>query len=526
MNEQTTGERIRSVQTRFLFPFFFAEGSAAEGARALLEGRLGTMQPWVIERPHHLYGDELLGHVAAWLFPEEELPGVCRYLRLRDDVASRIFQSLVARTGAEEIPVALARPATCEIFLTAHGAGLLSLALEPRSVSATLETALNFNRRGADRHAEGSLRLCKPHPSEDAARWSSIPQEQRARIVPAPPETAPLEDRLGAPGGAFFLDELVDALLTPLRRLHLKMAHAAGHVASVPAVYTVVRLQAADVDFDSVESRRTLGPALAALAQIEEPGHAGAAHDELGIPTTVLNRKHWTGVSQLGSAHLLADQIASPGGKDVAFNEERAVRVLLKYFVPFLVAFLQRLVTQHALGRAAAAVASAGQPRTIAEQRSSTLQVSELREALLTFAVHGNFTQVSTRHALHRYYQLAREGLDVVILWEDARRAVADLDARRAAETQLQLTEGMSKSLVRGNEMQHALHTIEKLIAAVYAADLVFMIAEALYFHDKPKEFRIRLAVIVGVAALLGFAVAHFIIARNEQRSRDDAERE
>jgi len=130
-------------------------------------------------------------------------------------------------------------------------------------------------------------------------------------------------------------------------------------------------------------------------------------------------------------------------------------------------------------------------------RRSRDRSLRALRRTLLEFAVSGHFTQISTRHAVHRYYQLALSGFDVQQLWNEARQAVADLDANRSAEQQLRLAEAtnrslesslqtqrmMKDSLDNGVRMQKALHVIEVFLLAVYFAHLAFMLIETLHPH-------------------------------------------
>jgi hypothetical protein len=75
-----------------------------------------------------------------------------------------------------------------------------------------------------------------------------------------------------------------------------------------------------------------------------------------------------------------------------------------KYFIPYLLALQQRLVLNRAIDDAARIVSM---PR-----RARAGQLARLREDLLDFGVGGHFMQVSSRHALHRYYRLARRGLE------------------------------------------------------------------------------------------------------------------
>ena len=184
----------------------------------------------------------------------------------------------------------------------------------------------------------------------------------------------------------------------------------------------------------------------------------------------------------------------------IPFNEQRVPRVRDKYFIQYLMALLQRLVVHRAIGQAGAILAKSGP-----EQRWEPLEA--LRGDLLRFAVGGHFTQVSTRHALHRYYQVAREGLgrpDRLVggsagdrrhrrqarPWRSRTRSPWDgrehegdgggrRRPRRRSPTRWTRTWGSSP------EVQRMVHYIEMAIVSVYFAHLWHMFAE----NDSLKEW-------------------------------------
>jgi hypothetical protein len=84
---------------------------------------------------------------------------------------------------------------------------------------------------------------------------------------------------------------------------------------------------------------------------------------------------------------------------------------------------------------------------------------------------------VSTRHALHRSYLLARAGLDVPAAWDEVRRAVADLDAQATAENQARLTRNAKQDLDVITRVQGLLLWIEYFLVSVDPAHLWHMFA-------------------------------------------------
>jgi hypothetical protein len=96
----------------------------------------------------------------------------------------------------------------------------------------------------------------------------------------------------------------------------------------------------------------------------------------------------------------------------------------------------------------------------IGEDRESALEA--LRGDLLGFAVGGHFTQVSTRQALHRFYQVVREGLNVPAAWSEVRMAIADLDAKRTQERQQKVAVGVSQNLEVMTQLARGLDVVAR----------------------------------------------------------------
>jgi hypothetical protein len=315
------------------------------------------------------------------------------------------------------------------------------------------DEALDFNYRVAQFRRRPLTRFRKRHPSDDAPAFARLSPEQQAGIPLAPAEDAPLDQRLGAPGGLFDLTELIGLLLRPLTRFGMPPLRPKQQEL---LVYTVARF-GPEVYFADPAIRDRLAPLLAGLAQVEEPDDPGTAAADLSLANDVLNTRHWAVVGLLGAAHLMADQ---PG--DVAFNEQRMAIVRDKYFIPYLVALLQRLTLNRAIAEAGRILAARGV--------DAAARLERLRADLLEFGVGGHFTQISARQALHRYYRIARTGLDVPEAWAEVRRAIADLDAQSRART-------AASDLDTVTRAQKFLHVIEYFVVSVYHAHLWHMFA-------------------------------------------------
>jgi hypothetical protein len=217
---------------------------------------------------------------------------------------------------------------------------------------------------------------------------------------------------------------------------------------------------------------------LSAVAQIEEPTHAGAPRGTISVSNAILNRRHWAAVSTQATAHIVSDQPEL----DHKYNEQRVPRVMLKYFIPYLMAWLQRTSLHGTIGEASKFVLS---------DQNSVLGLARLRKHMLEFAVDGYVPQVSDRESVHRYYGMVQEGLGVRRAFEDASRAIAEIDAQFASEHQGKIAEAlldnaqatrtlqtqMTEHLHVVADVQRTVGWIEVFFASVYLAELWHLFA-------------------------------------------------
>lgn len=377
--------------------------------------------------------------------------------------------------AARRLAVKLIAEPRIELFLSPMGVGILSIALALGGSQITLNEAADFNYHLSQFRRHPSF-LHKRHPRDDPARWNAIPAARQALISPAPDEGQPLEDQLRMSGGRFTLEQLVGKLLAPREKWGFNSQEP---LQKELGVFTVARFSS-ECDFGDDSRRHTLGPFLSGLAQVEEPQHAGAPEGKLTVSNAILNRKHWAAIGQLGAAHLVADQPAEEG-RSIDFNEQRATIVRDKYFIPYLMAFFQRLVANRL-------VDEVGQ--ILSEPRDAERALETLHSKMLEFAVSGQFVQVSVREAVHRFYLLAQNGLDVPSGWAEVRRAISDLTAHHSALRQQQLAASQRDIAFQQAEIarsvdinvekvanvQLMLEWIEIFLVSVYAAHLAEML--------------------------------------------------
>ncbi|MEA2416623.1 MAG: hypothetical protein QOI58_3280 [Thermoanaerobaculia bacterium] len=429
--------QVQQLHTRFLWPFFFGRDDFDRVVGTLSGG-------WTRQEPPHLYREELLAPAQAYLGDDNA------YFRFAEP-ASLFPQGLFATlSNGIVVPVKIPSGGGLELFVTHDGVGMLAIALSVADVPTRI--AVDFNYRLARMSSAPAATLHVRHPSEEESRWSRIPQADRDRIRPAPAVDAPPRDRIGKPGGTFTLAEVVHLLAEPL------VSAGARPVQSQLSIYTVASFDSSVV-FDNESCIAWGGPLLSALAQIEEPTHAGSSAGVVDVPNALMNRCHWAAAGMLGAAHLIADQPAPEGMDGHPFNAERMYRVRDKYFVPYLFALIQRLVL-NCMGTEAAALARSRDPR----------KLRMLRTSLLEFGIGGRLSQISSRQALHRYYRLAQEGFDVREAWGDVRNALSDMDASNIASD-------VANNIRVIKRVQDAAHALEYVIISVYFAHLWHMFA-------------------------------------------------
>jgi hypothetical protein len=465
---------ITEFRTRFLFPFYFERGAASRAANALLADVMPTGKPgddgvphWQRSRPHQLYTDEFLDHVVRYLFSNaDQSHGAdapeCGYLQIDAKIAQRWLKSAEVQLPNDRTVRIDPKTVRVEGFITSQGVGILSITLGASRGSIVPADVSEFNYRLSQFRRQPITGLVKPYPSVD-----TLSAEQKAAISPKPSATATIEERLFSPYGAFTLQEIVARLiLLPLRQLSVRPVEAREL-----AVYSVVRLP--ELDFADLAVRTAYGSQLSGLAQVEEHDHPGADPENLSVPAAVMNRRHWAAVGVLGAAHLVADE-TDPAGALKEFNNSRVQVVCDKYFISFLVTMLQRMTLNRAVDEAADIFS---QP---ARQRAT--RTAQLRQDLLRFGVGGQFNQINSRHAHHRYYRLCREGLDVIPAWEDIRGILAELDADRLAHEQMEqqqrlesVAQELGANVVEIKRLQSVVHVIEYLLGFVYGAHFLHM---------------------------------------------------
>jgi hypothetical protein len=501
--------------TRFLYPFRFTPALLAHNGKPAIEmletllrgerfqGKPLWEEPALTEMHdggpvvHEFYRQDLQPAVMRFLF-ERNSPRTGRYFRLTNGAVNRFFPNgtRIVWQHTSTAPTWLHPRVEIELFLAAHGVGILSFAMAPRDEHPwELNAIKDFNYRMAQRRRSLAPVLQLPHPSE-RADWETLDPAIRAKAPVAPARDAKFDSRFGHPGGSFTLEEISSYLLKPF---------ATAECADTQAqfgVFTVVRFDS-DVFFADPLVCRQLAPFLSGLAQIEESGHAGSRPDEVTVSHAVLNTRHWSAAGCQAGAHLIADQ-------GIEFDRQRPGVVRDKYFVPFLLAQLQGLFLEQAVlhaAKLAPRLQSDGASCNVAGADGSNACAGDfaaLRREFLEFDGVCHVPQVSDRAALNRWYEVAREGLGIPRAHAQLSTTIREIDSlcRFAAELQNQqklidltdlqraqqeqlaaLAKEMARNVSAITAMQSKVEYVEIFLIAVYANYLIFHLGETLSFQ-------------------------------------------
>ena len=520
-----TDVRILDAHIRFVHLFMVRPKAADDARKLLLAADVLGARVWEEPSVRASYADELTGTAAKYLFREDDgdrgpFSGRCIHLRVNTARSQGWTKKLEVDLGVlGPLAVRLVPDVGIELFLSDDGAAALSFTFDPaidaKSQDRAEEKLAQFIYRVAQfRRKHDVMSFRAVHPKDDPEAWARVPAEKRAELeaellqVPGP--GAALVDRLGCRGAEFNLAELVDTLLAPLAPCDPKPAQEAL------SVFTVVRFDS-PFDLNDADVRSAQAQLLARLAQAEEWNHAGAVADRLPVLDSVLNAKHWAGVSLQGAAHFVADQGEAVGRK-VGFDEERLPRVRDKYFAVHLAAWLQRVVLRRISDEAAAVLVES--PDHV-EKR-----IHELRTELLSYVARAAFPEVSLRGAVQNYYRLALLGLGVAEQRHALREALADLtemwvsrqqtkQAERLAELaakQAEQSASMKASLESGHKLHVSVAWIEIFLVGYYAMAIAGHFLEAMPTAEHGAEGATglgHLAILVCVfLGAIGFAAS------------------
>lgn len=471
-----------AVHVRLLLPFLFERRSALRAVEALASASHGIARGlWSREGPRRLYRYrlEMTPHLDRLLFAESGAPATRgAFLRASPEETQRWLGECVVELPGGPLPLALDPECGIELFLTAHGAGVLSIAV--RLGQADVARALHAVSRLA--------RLTRPGDQAPWLRRGAATAAADGGAASAAASAEPLGVRLASAEGRFALTEVVAQLLEPLRALGLTPIQDAF------SAYTVLRF-GPELDLADPGARAAVERLVASVAQVDELRHAAVAGVGVGVPHLELGPRHWAAASLQGAAHAVVD----PPPRE---EEDPVPRWRDRFFVPYLAALLQRCAIKKAAEEATEMVLAEG----VEVQR-----VSALRSHVLEFVLAGALPEVSVRSSLHRFYRTCQRATDHRRNLGQLRRALADLEAQLATRQQVELAEAQREIAARTAESlasSHAIHValewIEVFIVVAYAAELAkfFVVELPELEHAATRWLAGGLAVLPGAVAL------------------------
>ena len=404
-------------------------------------------------KSQELYSQESFQTTSDFLFGVGER---CQYLKVAAIHTNAWFQrSIQVETPTKSTPdfaVKLAKNTGIELFLQPSGVGILSLSFEvvlPHDEAIPLNDFKRYNYYLAQlQRTKTALIFSLQHPFEKENF-----KGDRSKILPPPRHDAPFEARLGKQGGRFYMIELCDFLLQDIENF--------SAVQQQFSIYTVASFDQS-VDFSATETRQQMGSFLSGLAQIEEVAHAGHIEGErLDIVNHVMNRKHWAAMSFMGAAHLIAAQ-------GVEFDTARVAIVFRKYFIPYLVGYLQRLILQRLLNDAR---------HLIHKETGHIDDFCQLHAELLDFNVTGLLTEVSSREALNRYYRMGQETFSIDQNTQRVNQAIRSYDANN-------MSKGLAENIQQISKVQGSVEWFEVLFITGATAELAGHVAKGTCYNS------------------------------------------
>jgi len=460
--------------TRLLHPFLFSR-CAPNALGALLRDVSETSsfhgKPlWQAAVPDDdaLYLREMLEPARALLFDQQ--PGGCRFLQVNPDALAYAFCRSHSATLKVEVPrkssefsISIAPHPGIELWLSPLGFGVLSIAFEVECPIVEL-TTINYQLSQLDEKRRPRLR---------------ITSTQRAAPAAAEGSQDLLESRLGRLGADFDLTELIGWVLSPL-----KLADYRPFLSKQLAVHTAIRM-GPGLNFNDPLEREGISHAMSTLSLLEDPQHAGISVAEWRLPNALLSGHHWAAVSHHASAHVLTDQ-------GIAFDAQRLEHARDRYFVPFLVCWLQHLfleTSRCATGTIFSLMAeSDGVSAEVPASSQSFAKLTGHYERLLAAEATLFLTEVSSRNRINDFYVLAQQGLRIQKGLSGAHRMLSAVAEYHRATEGHRLQHELNEMQAEMKQMQSSAEWVEVLIVAFYSTNLIKFLDSVFDFHTAASK--------------------------------------
>ncbi len=278
-------------------------------------------------------------------------------------------------------------------------------------------------------------------------------------------------------------------------------------------------------DFLDRDLRAGIRPVLSAMAQIQPRTHPGEVPGSLHADLFAVNRTHMAAVSLMGAAHAVVRQPppegdgAGDGASEHPYDEYHRLRAHNTYFVPYLLANLQRLVLHRFLDEAQDQLAGPGPapsrpsrptgPGGAAPPAAAEIGFLDLRRAVVKFGLNGELLEISDRAALQAYYRVARRASDVPRALRQLRGVISEWEgihrAERLDETALSLRENVDKL----EKIQGEVGWVELVFILVYVVQLAQILGQGFGFTGSPWHGS-SLAILSVLALIMAYHCGFF----------------
>jgi hypothetical protein len=454
---------IRDVETRFLYPFLFQRGRLLEAIQGLRSVELpGVSKLWEVGRPVDAYTKALIDSAAPFVTGGGESPA-SSYLKVGRETGRAWFDG--ARLQVPDhgcLAIKQTSNLDIELFLSNHGAGVLSIPLTPAETELNKDVVLAFNYYLSHAPHGVATEIHIPHPAEDQKKWAQMLVSARENVKPAPGRFALLEDRLGTLGGTFTLAEIISRLLLPLEALGLQALQRDL------MLHTVAQVEMQN-GMEQPNLQGSLAAFLGELADVHDPKGSAKDGDVLHATAEAIGTGHWAATGQGCAAHLVADRTVGP--RDGAEAGDHLLLTLARdvYFIPYCLALQQRIVLQ--------TFAQDARALSLASDKDVLPRLTNLRADLARLRTTGSLTEVSTDLSVERFYHACMDKLGVDGLWKQIRDEIGEMETQSATNRQLQAASDAARQLAAMAELQKSLKWLQILAASLYAAILYHFIA-------------------------------------------------
>jgi hypothetical protein len=482
-----------------------------------------------VRSPHRTYIHEFFPSVQGFLFSQTGAPGSFACWQIEPRCARPWFEKTrvaIDSAGGVSARVSLRQNSGIEVFLSDLGVGLLSLSLRLIEIPDVVwMRQLVHNLATAEDPAHRRrFPVTFSRPSR-VLNVEKIPPEKLALVSQPPHRHDDLRERLVREGGVYDWNELRAYLLAPLTK-------AFGAQSTHQRAWCHVVLQLAEThDFQEAENRRAVKHLLSALAQLHPQSHPGEVAGRTHARSFTVNRTHMAAVSITGAAHAVAQQPSHQ------YDELRLLRAHNSYFVPYVLANLQRLVLQRFLDAAqkglcapsTAPLAPApgtnvGTGMTAAPGESAPGVTTagptllELWRAVVRFGLTSEQLEISPRSTLQRYYRVSCDASAVPNAVAQLRAVIAEWDGIERAERLYETAQHMRRNVESLERLQGEVGWVEVVIISVYVVQLAQIIGQGFGFAG--SWWHGISLLILSILALALARVCGFYPGRHKRESR------